>query len=186
MDLLSHFWAPLCAIGGHGDRGPNAQICVSVFGASIVPDRPRLMVILTKANYTHDLVRASGTMTITVLGADQVGLLEPLGMRSGRDGDKLTGIGFELTPQGDPYFKGGVGYLRCDVIEGHDLGDSTAFLCAVRERHELAGGEPIAWAAAQRMVGDAFMAKYSQKRQHDADIARALMAWRAEEENSAG
>ena len=66
MDLLSHFWAPLCAIGGHGDRRRTRN---SPFGvrASIVPDRPRLMVILTKANYTHDLVRASGTMTITVL-----------------------------------------------------------------------------------------------------------------------
>ena len=39
-DVLSHFWAPLCAVGASGSTGPNAQICVSVFGASIVPERP--------------------------------------------------------------------------------------------------------------------------------------------------
>ena len=38
VELLSHFWAPLCAIGSHGPQGPNAQVCVSVFGASIVTE----------------------------------------------------------------------------------------------------------------------------------------------------
>ena len=60
ISVLSHFWAPLCAIGGHGPGGPNAQICVSVFGASIVPERPRLLVVLSKTNHTTGLVAASG------------------------------------------------------------------------------------------------------------------------------
>ena len=66
-DPLSQFWAPLCAVGSYGVKGPNAQICVSVFGASVVQDRPRLQVNLWKDNYTHDLVHESGTLAITVL-----------------------------------------------------------------------------------------------------------------------
>ena len=61
-DVLSHFWAPLCAVGAGGPVGPNAQICVSVFGASIVPERPRLLVSLSKTNYTEALVRESGRL----------------------------------------------------------------------------------------------------------------------------
>lgn len=178
MELLSLFWAPLCAVGSHGEAGPNAQVCVSVFGASIVPDRPRLMVILTKTNHTHDLVLAAGTLAITVLREAQLELLWPLGMRSGRDGSKLDGLKFEVTAAGDPYFTDGVGVLRCEVLESNDLGDSTAFLCAVRERRELAGGEPIGWAAAQRVLGAEFMAAYGPKRERDAEVARAAMLWR--------
>jgi flavin reductase (DIM6/NTAB) family NADH-FMN oxidoreductase RutF len=135
-------------------------------------------VVLTKSNYTHGLVLRGRTLAITVLRESQLQLLWPLGMRSGRDGEKLEGLAFELTEAGDPYFTDGVGFLRCDVIEDYDMGDSTAFLCGVRERRELAGGEPIGWAAAQRILGSEFMAAYGPKREHDADIARATMRWR--------
>ena len=59
-DLFSFFWAPLCAVGAHDGEQLNAQICVSVFGASIVPSQPRLLVGLSKTNYTHDLVERNG------------------------------------------------------------------------------------------------------------------------------
>ena len=136
-ELLSHFWAPLCAVGSHGSRGPNAQICVSVFGASIVPERPRLLVVLSNTNYTTELVSESGTMAITVLSQSQAGLLRPLGLQSGRDASKLEGIDFSETPEGDPIFDAGVGYLRAALIRSYHLGDSTAFLCAVQDRAEL-------------------------------------------------
>ncbi len=115
-DVLSYFWAPLCAVGARGERGPNAQICVSVFGASIVPEQPRVLVGLSKTNYTHELVEAAGALAVTVLSSEQAPLLEPLGLRSGRDGDKLAGIDTALTPAGAPYFPGGTGYLACEVI----------------------------------------------------------------------
>jgi len=67
-DPLSYLWAPLCAVGSHGER-PNAQICVAVFGASIVPDRPRVLVGLWKENHTHDLVARAGTLAVTLLSA---------------------------------------------------------------------------------------------------------------------
>jgi flavin reductase (DIM6/NTAB) family NADH-FMN oxidoreductase RutF len=66
-DILSAFWAPLCAVGSHGPQGPNAQVCVSIFGASIVPERPRLLVVLHKTNLTHDLVAESGTLAVTAI-----------------------------------------------------------------------------------------------------------------------
>jgi flavin reductase (DIM6/NTAB) family NADH-FMN oxidoreductase RutF len=175
--VLSHFWAPLCAIGAHGPQGPNAQICVSVFGASIVPDRPRLLAVLSNTNYTTGLVRESGTLSISVLSEAQAHLLEPLGLRSGRDGPKLDGLDYTLAPSGDPVFAGAAGALSCEVLDAFDLGDSTAFLVAVRERSE-SGLAPLAWQAARDVVGPDFLREWAQKSAREQDAARARMVWR--------
>jgi flavin reductase (DIM6/NTAB) family NADH-FMN oxidoreductase RutF len=177
-DILSAFWSPLCAVGSHGPRGPNAQVCVSVFGASIVPERPRLLVVLHKTNYTHGLVLAAGTLAITALSASSASLLEPLGLRSGRDGMKLAGLEYACTDRGDPYFPEGVAMLQCEVLESHDLGDATAFLVAVRDRRPLAGGEPLGWQAAKSIVGDDFLRRWAEKSALEREAAARTMAWR--------
>ena len=176
ISVLSHFWAPLCAVGSHGPKGPNAQICVSVFGASIVPERPRLLVVLSNTNFTTGLVRETGTLSITVLSARQVGLLEPLGLRSGRDEPKLAAVDHVLDLHGDPWFPGGAGRVACEVIEYFDLGDSTAFLSAVVEREE--GSEaPLSWQTARQVVGAEFLDRWMQKSAREQEAARAAMHW---------
>lgn len=176
ISVLSHFWAPLCAVGSHGPGGPNAQICVSVFGASIVPERPRLLVVLSNTNYTTRLVSASRTLSITVLASSQLHLLEPLGLRSGRDGAKLAGLEHHLDEHGDPWFEGGAGRLACRVIGEFSLGDSTAFLCAVVER--IDGPEPpMTWQAARQVVGEDFLERWAQKSAREQEAARAAMTW---------
>jgi flavin reductase (DIM6/NTAB) family NADH-FMN oxidoreductase RutF len=181
-DLLSHFWSPLTAVGSHDAAGrPNAQICVSVFGASIVPERPRLLVVLHRANLTHDLVAESGTLAVTLLSEGQIELLEPLGLRSGRDGEKLDGLALRMTAAGDPIFPGGVGYLACEVLEASDLGDATAYLVAVRERASLGvEGEPRApmrWADARERLGAPFLDRWAEKSAREQEAARASMHW---------
>ena len=177
ISVLSRFWAPLCAVGSHGPGGPNAQICVSVFGASIVPERPRLLVVLSNTNYTTDLVSACGTLTVSVLGDGQAGLLEPLGLRSGRDGQKLAGLDYGLTAQGEPYFEGGAGWLSGEVLEAFDLGDSTAFLIAVRESVN-GTAEPLSWQAAKGVVGQEFLDRWAAKSVREQEAARQAITWR--------
>ncbi|MCY3601855.1 MAG: flavin reductase family protein, partial [Chloroflexi bacterium] len=176
-DVLSHFWAPLCAVGASGPAGPNAQICVSVFGASIVPERPRLLVSLSKTNYTEGLVRESGRLSVTLLSDSQADLLEPLGLRSGRDGNKLAGLEVELTGSGAPTFPGAVGALDCEVLEPLDLGDATAFLVAVRDRWGLGGEQPLPWAVAKTVVGEEFLMRWAEKSAREQEAARAVMSW---------
>lgn len=175
-DVLSWLWSPLCAVGSHGERGANAQICVSVFGASIVPEKPRLLVVLSNTNYTTELVAGCGTLAVTVLAEGQLQLLEPLGLRSGRDGDKLGGLEFALTPAGDPCFPAGVGMAACEVIESYDSGDATAFLCAVEQR-ETWRGDPLTWASARSVVGDEFLARWAEKSAREQESARQSMHW---------
>lgn len=177
MDVLSHFWSPLCAVGSHGPTGPNAQICVSVFGASIVPDQPRLLVNLSQSNYTCELVRESGTVAITLLSRDQLPLLSQLGLQSGRDTDKLAGLDCALTDAKDPVFRGGAGFVAGDVIESFELGDATAYLVAVRERDTAEGVAPLRWHDAREIVDAQFLERWQAKSEQEQAIARKLMRW---------
>jgi len=178
ISVLSHFWAPLCAVGSHGPQGPNAQVCVSVFGASIVPERPRLLVVLSNTNYTTALVAAAGSLTVSVLGEGQTQLLEPLGLRSGRDGPKLRDLDYAVSAAGDPYFDGGAGWAACEVLESFELGDSTAFLVAVREKSDGAG-PALSWQTAKRLVGAEFLDRWAAKSVVEQEAARRAMTWRA-------
>lgn len=176
-NMLSHFWSPLTAVGSHGPEGPNAQICVSVFGASIVPDRPRLLVSLSKTNYTTSLVQASGTLAITLLSDRQLALLAPLGLRSGRDDTKLDGLAFEVTEAGDPWFPEGVGLAECGVLDVYDAGDALVFLCAVHAQRALTSAPALTWAAAREVVGEEFLRRWAEKSEREQRVASAAMRW---------
>lgn len=177
ISVLSHFWAPLCAIGSHGHGGPNAQICVSVFGASIVPERPRLLVVLSNTNYTTSLAKDAGTLSVSVLAESQAHLLEPLGLRTGRDGPKLGDVTHELSAAGDPVFTGGAGWAACEVLSVTGLGDSTAFLVAVREKAD-GSAAPLSWQSAKSVVGDDFLRRWAEKSSREQAAAREAMLWR--------
>ena len=170
-------WEPVCAVGGHGPGVINAQICVSISGASIVPEQPRLVVMLWQSNYTHELVAKSGSMTITMLGSGQLHLLEPLGLGSGRGMDKLKGIDVRLSASGDPYFPNSVGYADCLVLDQVDLGDCTAFFVGVRSEERFSSEEPVTWQQARESLDADFLARYESKFRHDRERAASEMRW---------
>jgi flavin reductase (DIM6/NTAB) family NADH-FMN oxidoreductase RutF len=176
-EMLSQFWSPLCAVGAPGPHGPNAQICLSVFGASIVPERPRLMVILSNTNFTTGLIAKSGRLSISLLAEGQLKLLERLGLQSGRDAYKLDGIRFEMDSHGCPLFEASAATASCEVLESSSLGDSTAFLCAVRER-VTNDREPISWFEARSLLNDEFLLAWQEKSEGEQQAARRTMLWR--------
>ena len=89
---LSHLWTPLVAVTAAHAGTRSGQIAVSVHGASIVPQRPRLTAALWKRNLTHDLVQRSGIFAVHLLREDQGEVVYRLGLRSGRDEDKLAAL----------------------------------------------------------------------------------------------
>ena len=170
-------WEPVCAVGGHDSENVNAQICVSISSASIVPERPRMAVMLWKSNYTHELVANSGSMAISMFSRLQVDLIEPLGLRSGRGTSKLDGIEVRMTASGDPYFPFSVGYADCLVLDQLDLGDCTAFFVGVRAEERLSGAEPITWKQALELLDQDIVDRYEAKFAADRERAMAEMRW---------
>ena len=177
QDPLSLFWASVCAIGTHGPSGPNAFISVSVFGASIVPEKPRILTGIYKTNYSAELVADSGTLAITVLAEHQVDLLTNLGLDTGRGRSKLDGLDFALTESGDPYFPEGSALIECNVIDTMDAGDALFFLCRVDERYWLSDVAPLERVDAMTRVGENFHARWREKQEREQAASRSAMHW---------
>ncbi len=103
QQITSNFWAPLVAITTtHGGQA-NGQIAVSALNASILPDRPRILIEIWKANYTHHLLVSSGLFALHLLGEQNLDLIEQLGLRSGRDGDKLASLRWKRAKLAAPF-----------------------------------------------------------------------------------
>jgi flavin reductase (DIM6/NTAB) family NADH-FMN oxidoreductase RutF len=141
---LSHFWTPLVAVTSAHEGVRSGQIAVSVHGASIVPQRPRLSAALWKRNLTHDLVKASGVFAVHLLKEDQDELVYRLGLHSGRDGDKLDGLVRGAGVTGCPILTSCLAVYECRTLNTMDGGDMTVFL---GEIVSMAGEEglPLWW-----------------------------------------
>jgi flavin reductase (DIM6/NTAB) family NADH-FMN oxidoreductase RutF len=177
FSVLSYFWTPLVAVGcSRGDR-LNAQISVSTLGASIVPDRPRLLSVLYKANFTHELVTEKGSFSTCLLAQDQTGLIPKLGFVSGRDEDKMAGLNVDVTSKGNPILKGCLAWLECEVIDTFDLGDASCFLAAVTATDRLRAGDPISWAGIRSILSPEVLAQWDRKIVKDILRYRQLMRW---------
>ena len=142
--MLAGLSAPLAAVSVRSGDVVNAQIAVAITAASIVLHRPRLIVQIYHTNYTHDLIAASGVLAVNFLDREQLPLIWELGMRSGRDADKMRPVPYSTGVTGSPLIEGSFGYLDCRVVNAMDAGDMTAFLVEVLSARTN-GGERMTW-----------------------------------------
>jgi flavin reductase (DIM6/NTAB) family NADH-FMN oxidoreductase RutF len=143
----------------------------------VVPDRPRIITALYKANVTHDLVMAKGSFSISVLCEAQIDLIPALGFVSSRGGPKLEGLDYRLTPLGNPVFEGSLGWAECEVIEAFDMGDGTAFLSAVLQHERLSDATPLYWSRLLPQLPQEWQAQWSEKIGRDIERYRPMMRW---------
>lgn len=137
--LLRHLTLPVVAITTSAGGRRNAMIANSAQRASLVPTNPRISVYISKINFSHDLVYASGVLAVHLLRRDQWELIWRLGLRSGRDGDKLDGLALRDGESGVPVLTDCLAAFECRVSNAMDAGAATFFLGDVIAVH---GGEP--------------------------------------------
>jgi len=141
---LSLFWTPIVAVTAAYEGRRSGQIAVSVHGASIVPQRPRLTVALWKRNLTHDTVGQAAAFAVHLLRDDQDELVYRLGLRSGHDGDKLAGLPLREGMTGCPLLADCLTVYECRLRNAMDGGDMTVFLGEVVAM-EGSDGAPLWW-----------------------------------------
>ena len=173
--LLSLLWTPLVAVTAAWQGRENGQIAVSVHGASIVPDRPRVLVQLYKTNLTHGMVLAAGAFALNILRDDQLELAHALGFVSGRQADKLAAIAHASAASGSPVLDDCLGWLDCRVINRMDGGDMTCFLADVTDGRLLASGGPLWWREMRSRMPAAWQEQWNQKIAHEIEVSRASM-----------
>jgi flavin reductase (DIM6/NTAB) family NADH-FMN oxidoreductase RutF len=173
--LLSLLWTPLIAVTATWDERENGQIAVSAHGASIVPDRPRVLVQLYKTNLTHDLVLASGAFALNLLREDQLNVAHQLGFVSGRVAEKLVNIAHRRAETGSPVLDDCLGWLDCRVINQMDGGDMTCFLADVVDGRVISAGEPLWWREMRHRMPAAWQAEWDAKIAGEIEVSRATM-----------
>jgi len=127
--LLRHLTSPVVAITTTAGGRPNGMIANSAQRGSLVPSVPRLLIYISKTNYSHDMVMESGLFGVHLLRNDQWDLIWQLGLQSAADvPDKLEGLELRTGETGCPLLVDCMAAFECRVINAMDGGAATFFL----------------------------------------------------------
>ena len=173
--LMGNLWSPIAAVTSSWQGKSNVQIAVAIAGASIVPEQPRVLIQIYKTNHSHDMIHHSNAFALNFLRPDQLELIKRFGFVSGRDQDKLAGIGFSLGGSGSPLLEDCWGYLDCRVINAMDGGDMTCFLAQVTDGETMAEGEPLWWRDARRRLPAGWMEEWDRKISGEIEVSLGTM-----------
>ena len=114
----------------------------------LLPNQPRVAVIINKNNLTHEFISRSQVFGASVLDTSTpmtfIGLF---GFKSGRDVDKLSEVEFMLRSTGVPLVtEHCLSVLEAKVIDEVDVGTHTLFVGNAVGAELLQSGEPLTYA----------------------------------------
>lgn len=178
-ETLAMLSSPLLLITTHAQGRNNGLVARSGVFASLVPEAPRVLIELTKANLTHDLVFASRVFALHTLPATphdalltSLSLVHTLGMRSGHDGDKMAGIASRPGVTGCPILTETLTYLEARVVAMLDGEELTIFLADVVNGGRLRDGEPLTFDLLREHLPKEWFAEWATSRERQIDDAR--------------
>jgi len=178
-ETLAMLSSPVLVITTHAQGRNNGLVARSGLFASLLPEAPRVLVELTKANLTHDLVLASRVFALHTLPAlphdalmTSLSLVHTLGMRSGHDGDKMTGIAARPGVTGCPILNETLTYLEARVLATLDGEELTIFLADVVNGGRLRDGEPLTFDLLREHLPKEWFAEWTTSRERQIDDAR--------------
>ena len=115
-----------------------------------------MSVCINKANYTHDVVKASGILNVNCLSVEApFAVFRQFGFQSGRTADKFADCA-ETAPRSAngliclPQYINA--YMALKVVQTVDLGSHTMFLCEVTEAKTLGSAETMTYTYYQQNV----------------------------------
>ncbi len=151
------------------------QLATWLLPATLVPDRPRVVALLSPENHTHGLVRASGGFALSLLAEGQEALVPHFGLRSGRELDKLAGVELDApSPAGLPLLAGTCGWAECAILDALDGGDRIVYLAEVTAQRLHAGRRPLRKQEAFARLPADVVAALRAKAARDGERDRAL------------
>ena len=174
--MMGLLWSPIAAVSSRWQGQDNAQICLSIGGASIVAERPRVVVQIYKTNHSHEMILGSGAFAINFPRAGQLEWIRDFGLFSGRDCEKLKGVEYSVGETGSPLLADCWGWLDCRVVNAMDGGDMTCFLAEVVDGRTVSHGQPLWWRDARHRIPEDWMRAYAEKQANEIAVSRAIMS----------
>lgn len=120
------------------DEKDNGCIINTAGQVTAVPNR--IGVAVNKANYTHDMIKATGKFNVSILSEEaKFSTFQRFGFQSGKDVNKFEGYDQVKRSENGIYYvtEGTNGFISATVENTMDLGSHTLFIAAVDDMDVL-------------------------------------------------
>jgi flavin reductase (DIM6/NTAB) family NADH-FMN oxidoreductase RutF len=178
--VLEELWGPIAALTAAHEGRANGLITSTAVTASLVPEAPRVTVLLARSSLTHDLVCASGAFALHLLAAEppepSVGLFRRLGFHSGRAGSKLDGVAWQPGTTGAPVLGEALAFVEARVVERLETREIAVVVGEVVAGGRLREGGVLTIDAVRPRLSDADLAAWETRRQEELRQARDLIS----------
>ena len=146
MKALFKIGYGLYVVTSNDGKKDNGLILNTVMQVTNAP--ARIALAINKANYSHDVIKKSGAMTVNCLTVDApFAVFERFGFQSGKSVDKFEGReivraqnGLAVLPEHSNAF------FSLKVIDYSDLGSHGMFICEITEARVLSDKESMTYA----------------------------------------
>ena len=116
--------------------------CIINTAGQVTSEPNRISIAVNKANFTHDLIKASKKFNVSILSEEaKFETFRHFGFQSGRTVDKFANYAdCKRSANGLYYITAGTnGYISATVEQEIDLGTHTLFIAAVDDMEILSG-----------------------------------------------
>ena len=176
--ILDELWSPLVAVTAAHDGRANGLIASTALTASLVPEAPRVLVCLGKANLTRELVLASGAFAVHLLPAEptdrSLEIFRSLGTRSGREVEKLADLPTHPGVTGAPILDAALSYVEARVGSVLDLDELTVVVGDVVAQRRLREGDQLTIELVRRRLPPEWEAEWETHYRNELATARRL------------
>lgn len=157
----------------HGST--SGMIVTWVTSASLLPERKRLVLVVSPHHYTTQVLLQSRTCVLHQLAHDQVHLVPTFGLSSSREVNKFAQLSVQLDDRGIPILPGTCGWARGNIIAHIDGGDRLIVLADVDKEEVTANTQPLfVRDLAHALPGDMLM-QMEEKYRRDVERDRTLI-----------
>ncbi len=149
MYKLTYGLFVLTAREGDKDNG-----CIINTAMQVTTTPNRVIVVVNKQNYTHDMIHRTKQFNISCLSEDATfDVFQHFGFQSGKDVDKMPEGPYPRAQNGVMYLKEkACAYISGNVVAETDLGTHTMFLADVTDAEVLSDSAPVSYSFYQKNI----------------------------------
>jgi flavin reductase (DIM6/NTAB) family NADH-FMN oxidoreductase RutF len=177
-EVLEELWSPVAALTAAHDGRANGLITSTAVTASLLPEAPRVSVVLGRGGATHELVLAAGAFALHLLPAQplerSLEIFRTLGFESGSETDKLASIPWHPGSTGAPVLEEALALVEARLVSTLDGGDVTIVLADVVAGTLLREGRHLTIEDVRRELTSDDLAVWEERRAEEIRRARDL------------
>lgn len=122
--------------------------CITNTAIQVASEPNTISISINKANYTHDMIQATGKFTVSVLSTEaDFSIYKRFGFQSGRDVDKFADFtDVKRLENGTlAVTQGTNAYISAKVVKAEDLGSHTLFIAEITDMDVLGDAPSVTY-----------------------------------------